>query len=433
MNDPSITELLQSLPDRIDPDPDFSASLRAAVATELEVGAQRSVLELAEEGKTVSISTTDTPTPRFDPRLLAVAAVVVIAAVVAAIFVAQSGDEAGVADDGRDEVLVDDGTTFVGGSVDSFPVEADQRNPYRVTTTDGAVWTMSLDGTLVKRDPDTLAALQEVTINPSSVIAGSTDAIWVADATTGDVVRIDADTGETVATISTEIEVVPNAFRWGRPGMFGGVRVDLARIGWVAATADAVWVSDLDGRLLRIDPESNEIVDEIDVSIEAHFLRADDRYLLLGDQVDERVQVLEIESGDVIAEVSPINLLVGAELHGGNAYVLEAGDTDTFDAPAIVTMIDLDTGDRVITESVGELRKSSPDVPTFSPSLVVGNAGVLVPTMTELVVLDRTTLDVLDRLPAESIAGSATVGSDGTAWVAVFQGSMVHRVRPVER
>ncbi len=429
MTESSIPELLQSLPDRVDPDPDFAALLRAAVTTELETGHETPALELAQEVTVMTHSaTSDARSPRVDPRLLAVAAVLLVAVVLAAVFAIQSGDEAGIADD-----VETDGATYAGGALDAFPVE--RPSPYRITATAGAVWTFELEGTLVKRDPETLEPLAQLTVPNSSIIAGGSDAVWVADAVDGNVLRVDAETAEVVATIPTGVAVVEDTFRAGRPGQAFSVEGTYARIGWVAVTDSAVWVSDLDGRLLRIDPATDEIVDEIDIAVEGHFIAADGKYVLLGDQVEERVQVIDTTSGEVVVDVDSLDHLVGADLHAGRAYIYDArrGGATSFSVPAVVTSVDLATGERAVSDTVGDVRLALPDSPLFSPSIVASGAGVLAPTDDELVVLDTVTLEVADRIAVGGRAGTLAVGADDTAWMTQVLDSVVQRLRPTDR
>ena len=109
-----------------------------------------------------------------------------------------------------------------------------------VTATDTDANFDPLPGVVKRIDPATGATLATIPVGKSPwAIDVSPGAVWVANADSSSVMRIDPSTNQVVATIA-----IPNAY---------GVTVGLG----------AVWVSSTDGRVTRIDPATDQIVTTI--------------------------------------------------------------------------------------------------------------------------------------------------------------------------
>lgn len=456
MSDLSLEALLRSLPDRVDPPPAFERALRARLAAEL-VEADRVDSVPRQEVTLVDLQTerpdtADEALPRSgDPRrrpnrkLLGVAAVaLLVAAFGVAVFVDRGSDPTSDA-----EVLTSqpdrDVTTsepvsppqvtavvldpepvgpprsFVGGDFESFTA-VDQVDPYRVVATADHVWTMSLDGTLVRRDPVSFAETARLQVAASSMLAADATSVWIGDVVDGTVKRIDPATAEVVAVIETGIATRAPGPRQGRPGQVPGAiaEMEFARLGDLDAADGSVWVTDLDGRLLQIDAAAEEVVAELAIDTAASLVRAAGRFVLLGDQgVDEGVVVLDVTTGQEVARHA-VDLLIGADLTEEAAYV--------FDQRGVLARIDLASGDVQESDSLGAVIDTPREFPFFPHRPAVSRDGLaLVTTRSEALAIDPTTLEVVARQPANGDRGMLTIGPDGTAWIVEHTADIVHR------
>ena len=439
MNEPSIRDLLLALDDATAVDADFDHRLRARLDGELRARPTTSASAIGgpsepdERIELMVIDTTEQSLPdqfqgterRRRSVVFAVAAVLVAllgAALVAGI-VSRSADAP--ADPPIDGELQPDGArSFADGRLEETPIATDSAgNPYRVVVGDH-VWTMSLDGGLTRRDPSTLEATAQLTIPDSSTIAAAGDVVWVADALSGQVLRVDAATADVVAEVPTGIRIAGPVWPSGGLGMSGGEPRLFARIGSIDASTQWVWVGDQDGRVLRIDPQSNEVVEEFDVPIEADLVRAEGEHLLVVDREHGAIVVLDAATGAEVLPVRPATRGVGADLHGGAVYIQ---DPDT----GAVSRVDLVTGAEIASEPLGP----SPYItgrPQWPPIIAVSDSGVLAVTDNGLHVLDPDTLAELDRLDEIDVrAGEMTIDTDGTAWIVQFHGSTLARLEPL--
>ncbi len=458
-DEPTIEELLRSLPERVDPDPAFSDALRSRLAHELR-GVRSDDPTQPQE-----ITLVDIPN-RFDdavsrvrhrlgPRLLVAAAVALLALVGGGVLLLTDDDadpDTGVVtsqpddpfDSDRDPVTTDvepapeasetttvvldpdpaaEPRSFVGGGFDTFPL-ADQVDPYRVVATADAVWTMSLEGLIVRRDPATLAPTGQLQVAPGSMLAADADAVWVGDTVAGTVLRIDPATAEVVATVETGIATGGSGFRAGRPGQPAGDGESNAfsRLGDLDVSDGSVWVSDLDGRLLQIDASTDEVVAALPVDVDAHVVRSAGRFVLLGDQQgQELVAVIDVTTGETVASAE-LDWLVGADLTEDAAYA--------YDQSGVVIRLDLATGAVTETESFGDLVRTNLEIPYFAHRPAVTSTELLLTTRTELLVVDLATLAVVRREPVDGDRGMLTVGPDGTAWIVEHTADVVHRLTP---
>lgn len=439
MNEPSIRDLLLTLDDDTAVDPDFDRRLRARLDGELRARPTTSASAVGgpsepdERIELMVIDTTEQSLPdqfqrtqrRQRSLVLAAAAILVAllgAALVAGIINRSADAPADTPIEG--EPQPDGARSFADGRLEDTPIAPEGAgNPYRVVVGDH-VWTMSLDGGLTRRDPSTLEATAQLPIPESSTIAAAGDVVWVADALSGRVLRVDATTAEVVAEVATGIRVAGPVWRSGGLGMLGGEQRFFARIGSIDASTQWVWVGDQDGRVLRIDPHSNEVVEEFDVPIEADLVRADGEHLLVVDREHGAVLVLDAATGAEVLPVRAATRLVGADLHGGAVYIQ---DPDT----GAVSRVDLVTGAEVVSEPLGPSSYIT-GRPLWPPIIAVSDSGVLAVTDNGVHVLDPDTLAELDRLDEIDVrAGEMTIDTDGTAWIVQFHGSTLARLEPV--
>jgi len=440
MSEPSIRDLLLALDDDIAVDPDVDQRLRARLDGELRIRPTSSASAVGgrsepdERIEFTLVETTEQPsldriqTPDRRRRSFVLAAVACLVALLGATLLATTISRSADAPADfhtEDEPRPEGGRSFADGRLEQTPIGTESGgNPYRIAVGDH-VWTMSLDGALTRRDPATTEATAQLTIPDSSRIAASGDVVWVADAGSGRVLRVDAETAEVVAAVPTGIRIAGPVWPSGGLGMSGGRARDFARIGNIDASTQWVWVADQDGRVLRIDPRSNEVVEEFDVPIGADLVRAEGEYLLVVDREHGAILVLDAATGAEVLPVRPAARYVGADLHGGAVYVHEP-DTGA------VSRIDLVTGVEIASDSLG----SSPYIdgrPQWPPIIAVSDSGVLAVTDNGLHVLDPDTLTELDRRDEIDVrSGEMTIDTEGTAWIAQFYGSNLARLEPVE-
>lgn len=449
MTDPTIDRLLRDLPDDVVPDPAVADRIRARVAAELRAQPAAEpvhVPDLALVEVTIPVDPTE-PVDRPDRRrttrgLLAAAAVVLLLAAIGRVL-ASGGDGdsvRGVADGGTDRPSVSDRTdlpvpattppdprsSYTGGEVSTLDLST--MNPYRVAPGDDVVWAVSLDGTVVEVDPDTLELGGRFEVSESSLVAAGHGSLWVADATTGRVLRYrhvrpgEATAPSPAAVIETGTRVDASTFRDGRLGMLEGQRRQFARIGSITTGPGVVWVTDLEGRVLRIDPETDAVVQAIDVELEPHLVRAEGRYVAVADQDAEVAAVYDIVSGDEVFRLEEIEVLLGLDLHRGALFVHDGG-------AGTVTRYDLATRAASAAATLVPLREPI-HVPLFPPALRATDAGVVVPNGTEILVLDPGTLEIVRTLDVDGRAGEVAVGPDGAAWITEFYGRTLTRLEP---
>ena len=446
MTDLNIDRLLTALPEELVPDPEVAGRIHARVAAELRDEATELSVAPDQEVQEVSITADPTapvrpPARRIDRRVLAAAAAVVVAAVIGAVVVTGDDDSLqGVAEQPTTPEPADlpvpatappDPTaTYVDGEVST--VDLSFLNPYWVAADDDIVWVASLDGFVLAVDPATATAErgERFEINESSPIAAGHGSLWVADVRTGQVLRYSEEVDEQVAprdrrptaVIETGIRVDPSTFRDGRLGMLEGTRREFARIGTIDVGPNVVWVTDLEGRVLRIDPETNEVVQTISVDLEPHLVRSEGRYLALGDQDAEVAAVYDIVTGDEVFRLEETGALLGLDLHREGLLVHD-GEAGT------VTRYDLATGDASATAELMKLPEPL-HVPLFPPALRATDAGVVVPNHADVLVLHPDTLEVVRSVEGNGRAGEISIGPDGSAWITQFYGRTLTRLEP---
>lgn len=423
MTERSIDDLLGLLPPPAEPDPAFEARLRQRLIDELHAtggDASASVTEPARPTTTevFELETTTTikpigvkPAPSTWLRAGAAAAVVALAAAVAVV---------ATQDDGPSTTATAPDATFVDADVETIAIDQGPNDPYFVGA-HGDAWVLTLGGDLF-RIGDSGGAVRVGTVPESSPLAVDGEAVWIADAVDGRVLRLDPADGSVVAEIETGIEVLTSTFRIP---MQEGPSRQFALIGGIVSNGESVWVGDRAGRVLRIDPETNEIADSFEVPVRPDQLQVDGEHLLVVNLTGGEAAVVDSATGDVVRPTQAVDDLAGAALHDGALYVQDATD-------GTVTRIDLETGEERTSQPLG----ASIDVggqPVRPTGLVASSAGVLVDTDTEpdsLHVLDPSTLLETGTLAVESDHGDMTVAPDGSVWLVRGNSHKVIRITP---
>jgi outer membrane protein assembly factor BamB len=424
MSDRSIEDLLGELPPQVTPDPDFEARLRRHLTEELgAAGTTRTPIEREPGGSTTTevidleaTTSTTIATKKGSParwlRVAAVAAVVAVGAAVAAV---------AVRDDGESTSASAPDATFVGAELEPIALTGLTPNDPYFVAAESETWVLSLDGDLTRIDatgtPELVAQVPK-----ASPIAVDEDAVWIADAVDGRVLRLDPADGSVVAEISTGIEVLPTTFRIPMPE---GASQQFALIGGIATDGDAVWVGDKAGRVLRIDPATNEVDDSFDVPVRPDQLQVVGDQLLVVNVTGGEVAVVDSESGDLIGEVEELDSLAGAALHAGVLYLQDAAD-------GTVTRIDLESGDEHSSAPLGASLDMAGQ-PVLPTGPVATADGVLVATAAEpdsVLVLDPTTLRQTGTLAVEADHGDMTVAPDGSVWLVRGNAQTVVHITP---
>jgi streptogramin lyase len=140
-----------------------------------------------------------------------------------------------------------------------------------------SIWVGQSDGTLVRLDPRTGARNQADTGLALDRLAATSDAVWLADVVSGELVRVDAATLEQVGrpievSGTTDQIFARGEFLWVLDRQAGVVtRLDTSsytvsrpvRVGDAATDmavgSDAVWVGDSGGSLYRVDPSTLDV------------------------------------------------------------------------------------------------------------------------------------------------------------------------------
>jgi hypothetical protein len=146
-------------------------------------------------------------------------------------------------------ILVGDGSTLVGLNSGTGKTESEIDLGARcldVAADTTSVWALcALDDVVLRVDPATGDMLDRVDVTEPRSIAFSDGAVWVGAARS--VVRLDAASLELVATIE------------------GGI----GRVGGISADDESVWVRRAASPLVRIDPATNEVTDELDLGVQS--------------------------------------------------------------------------------------------------------------------------------------------------------------------
>ena len=277
-----------------------------------------------------------------------------------------------VGDDPTGVAIGEDGDIWVINQDDSTVSRIDQETgelattestlgiPTGVATGEGAVWITNGFGSqsgpqVVMLDPtDDSVDIAFASDNAKAIVVAF-DGIWLADAERDRVLRYDP--GNPPAE-PTEIPMDDDEIAHAAP-RFLAVGGDAANGIWV--------VNELGGTVMRIDPDTNEVVDRLTVDSPTA-VAADDGGVWVTSEANDRVQ--------------------------------------RFDPMDSTTLVTLDAVDRI------------PDGPT---AIAIGADGVWVASDLEpvLVRIDPATNEVVEQLAIGGIAGAMAVDTDGNVWVTV--------------
>jgi DNA-binding beta-propeller fold protein YncE len=263
--------------------------------------------------------------------------------------------------------------------------------------------------------------VETITISESSPMVADQNGLWVADALTGEVHRLDPETGAMMATIPTGLPIIPNSVRFP---MLEGAGRSFASIGGIGTDGASVWVGDQGGAVLRIDPATDTVVQRFEVPARPDYVRSDGQHVLVASPRRGEVAVLSASGALVLTETYP-EAIAGAELFGGAVYVQNASD-------GTVTRIELATGTETRSEPLGPsvVRNQEPTLPT---GLVVTEDGLLADTADEpnsLHVLDPVTLVEIETLEIPADQGDMAIGPDGSAWIVRTRENTIVRIIP---
>jgi DNA-binding beta-propeller fold protein YncE len=408
MTERSIEDLLNRLPRPAQPDPTFEARLRQRLTQELTASEGEATAAAPQHEVTrmevldlEATTTTTIPAKQVPIRWLqAGAAAAVVALGVGVALMATQDDDPSLTVSAPD-------TTFVGASLQSTAIDLGSGTPYFVAV-HGDTWVLTLAGDLLRID-DSGDAVQMGTVPAASLMAADSDALWVADAIGGDVLRLDPQDASVVAEIETGIDVMPSLIRVPSED---GTSGRYALIGGIVSNGESVWVGDRAGRVLRIDAATNEIVDSFEVPVRPDQLQLDGDHLLAVNLTGNEAAVLDAASGDVEHPVERLDNMAGAAVLDGALYLKDGAD-------GTVTRIDLEGGAVRTSQPLGPSADivGQAAVPT---GLVVSSAGVLAYTDAEpasLHILDPETLVETGSLEVGADHGDMVVAPDGSVWL----------------
>lgn len=188
---------------------------------------------------------------------------------------------------------------------------------------------------------------------PCGAMALSDGALWVADCKEGSLIRIDTQTAQKIATISTgianpkgELNVVAGAGSiWVASDQKGLVsRIDPAKNSVVATVPvnvgthylafgfGSVWaVSSESHSIQRIDPATNSVVKTTTLGKEPGFLAAGEGAVWVQEQGDGTVVRIDPQSGDVAGRVKVGAVLKWGDIDtGGGSVWLRTTEDQTF-------------------------------------------------------------------------------------------------------
>lgn len=399
MTDRWMDEVLGLLDERVTPDQAFQTRLDERVTAELR-GA-REVDDQGDRPEVMVMEANVRALPATSNRRWVAAAAVIALAAAASVTAVVTRDDDGVtttADAAGSYEDADLLTIEVGGA----------SNPYFVAV-EADVWVLSLSGELTRIDAETGKVSGRFTVPDSSPLAADDNGVWIADAIQGDVVRLDARSGDVIARVETGVELATSTVRV--PMREDSSARPFSSIGGIAADGEMVWVGDRAGRVLRIDPAVNEVVESFPVDVRPDVIAVEGDALLVANLRAGDVEVIDRTTGAEVHEVTGAGRLAGAALYGSALYLQD-------ETTGVVTRIDLHSGDRLTSDALGA-SPAAIGLPTLPTGLVVGARGVLVATSgsSSVHVLDPDSLRELDVLAIPEGRGDMTIAPDGSAWI----------------
>jgi DNA-binding beta-propeller fold protein YncE len=269
----------------------------------------------------------------------------------------------------------------------------------------GFVWMASLEG-LIQVDPETMDATWHTDLAPGRNIVYAFDSLWLS--VSSGLLRVDPTSLEEIATIR------------------------IAEPEGVAADRDSIWTSQHDPRVvLRIDPQTNKIIDTIDVAPKS-------------DEPGGKPMDPSVVDGDIWVAMGNGNEVVRIDGKGKvTRFELEREVlTPAVATPEAIWFSNWLNLDRTVTRidratgvvSSAELPPSALDSRPgqIGPGIYVGDTLWFPTTGGTMVAIDPVTFDLLGTVTLQGSVPRKAVEYDGAIWVASeFKGSL-ERI-PLER
>jgi YVTN family beta-propeller protein len=205
----------------------------------------------------------------------------------------------------------------------------------------GAVY--GFGGVWIQVDPpvDQVVKVDEVTgkvavrIDRGATAAIAQDAVWVATGTetqkidpiTGTVLLASQTPGASYVAVGAGGVWVPNPDGVTRLDPLTGAAVartdlDVSEVTEIAASDDAVWVTDkVGGTVTRIDPATNEVVAKIKTGYGAHHMAIDEHGVWIANYKANTVSRIDPATNRVVATIDHVGSGVGITTDGESVYV----------------------------------------------------------------------------------------------------------------
>ena len=237
--------------------------------------------------------------------------------------------------------------------------------PESMSVGDGAVWITeggqsppsappppTAVGGVLRLDPATLALTAWAAVAAPAGAGASAGSVWVAGFTNNKVTRIDTSTGAVLATVT--LTPTPGPSPTG-PSFSDGVFL----ANGIAADANAVWVTSGRGYVAEIDPRTNRVVEEYQLSPGSPLqvaVSGDVGWLAAGEQGVAMLQpsvnvpkVVPVVIGGRQTSVSAVTVYQGQVWIAGSILVPDAPDRFTYSGESFVGVVNSTTGKLIAT------------------------------------------------------------------------------------
>jgi YVTN family beta-propeller protein len=262
-------------------------------------------------------------------------------------------------------------------------------HPSEVSSEAGSLWVANrADDTVTQIDPGSRSVVSTTSpgISVDALGAGA-GAVWIADNRRASAARVDAR----FRSVSAKVKVDPlvNLFRSSSA---------------VAVGEGAVWVTNGNAEVVRVDPETNEVVATIQVGNDPSAIATGDGAVWVADSVDNTVTRIDSTRPNAVTAVVPVGRAPAAIAAGTNGVWVANTGEDT------ISRIDPDTATVVARINVGRR-------PT---GVAVGAGGVWVANSVGGTVsrIDPKTNRVAETVELGEAPQGVTV-SAGSVWVSV--------------
>ncbi len=298
-------------------------------------------------------------------RTVLAAGLLVLAGVIAAVIVAlTTGGDSRVEPLGNGVAAID-----AEGGIDSFAEAATP--PSNIAVGEGAVWVLNTEDDTVSRvDPETAKVVKtfETGGHPSDLAAGA-GALWVGDGggrlpfVTESISRIDPESAQTTRTVQ-----LPDT----SGGVLGAPSMGYPRL---AVGAGAVWASNPDETVSRIDSETGRIVATIHVGVSPRRLAAGKEGAWLLDWEGRSIVGIDPRTNRVTAPLRVgSNFLSGIAVGAGSVWVTsEEGllwRIELRPRPAVTGTIDVGVGSTYVAFGDGAVWTANYVDGTSSPASI---------------------------------------------------------------